>query len=102
MSVRVEVITFDENIYQVVTLFPDCRQYCNIGLPARNTPHYLKEALFVMCSVCLSFCHLDLQLYVALYFLSAEDQCVFLSQKQTAFHWLLICIGLEQATVIIK
>jgi len=40
-------------------------------------------------------------LYVALYFVSAEGQCVFFL-KMTAFHWVLICIGLEQATVIMN
>lgn len=62
MSVIVEVITYDENIYQVVTLFPDCRQCYNIGLPGRTTPQYLKEALFVMCNDYFSSCHQDLQI----------------------------------------
>jgi len=30
MSLIVEVITSDENIYQIVTLFPDCRQCYNM------------------------------------------------------------------------
>jgi hypothetical protein len=79
MSVIVEVITFDDNIYQVVTLFPDCRQCYNIGLPVRTT---LKEALFVMCNGHFFLLSARLtDLCVALYFLNVEDRCVFLSQK---------------------
>ena len=43
----VEVITFDDTIYQIATLLPDCRQCYNIGLPFTTT---LKEALFVTCN----------------------------------------------------
>lgn len=86
MAVIAEVITFDKNIYQVVTLFPNYSQCYNIGLPGRTAPQYLKKALFVSCNIVLPPVLKTYRSVCCLVFLKCLKISAFFFLRKTACH----------------